>query len=65
VLGKEPQEYKYIARFFDAAMDKIGQSFGHQNGFDLKPKYPWKQNNCSRRAFWFDIFAILMPQSRN
>jgi hypothetical protein len=25
VLGKGPQEYKYIPRFFDAALDKIGQ----------------------------------------
>jgi hypothetical protein len=25
VQGKGPQEYEYIARFFDAAMDKIGQ----------------------------------------
>jgi hypothetical protein len=25
VLGKEPPGYEYISRFFDAAMDKIGQ----------------------------------------
>jgi hypothetical protein len=25
VLGKGPKGYKYISRFFDAAMDKIGQ----------------------------------------
>jgi ethanolamine transporter EutH len=24
-IGKEPMEYKYISRFFDAALDKIGQ----------------------------------------
>ena len=44
---------------------KLVKSFGHQNGFDLKPKYPWKQNNCSLRAFWLDIFAILVPQPWN
>ena len=49
---------------------KLVKSFGHQNGFDLKPKYPWKQNNSSRRAFWLDIppfciWAILMPQPWN
>jgi hypothetical protein len=25
VPGKEPQGYEYISRFFDAALDKIGQ----------------------------------------
>ena len=25
ILGREPPEYKYISRLFDAAMDKIGQ----------------------------------------
>jgi hypothetical protein len=24
-LGKEPPEYKYISRFFDAGLNKIGQ----------------------------------------
>ena len=41
---------------------KLVKSFGHQNGFDLEPKHPWKQNNCSGREFWLDIFAIFMPQ---
>jgi hypothetical protein len=25
VIGKEPPGYEYISRFFDAALDKIGQ----------------------------------------
>jgi hypothetical protein len=28
VPGKEPQEYEYISRFFDAAMDKIASNLG-------------------------------------
>jgi hypothetical protein len=63
VLEGRARLYVNITRLADAAMDKIGQiPKGRQNGFDLEPKLPWKQNHCSLRAFWPDIFAILTPQ---
>jgi hypothetical protein len=63
VQGGKAQEYRYISSLANAAMDKIGQiPKGRQNGCHLEPKYAWKQNDCSRRAFWLDMFAILTPQ---
>jgi hypothetical protein len=38
------------------------KSEGRQNGFDLKAKCPCRQNDCLRRTFFFDIFAILTPR---
>jgi len=38
------------------------KSEGRQNGFDLKAKCPCRQNDCLRRTFHFDIFAILTPR---
>ena len=38
------------------------KSEGRQNGFDLKAKYPCRQNDCLQRTFSSDIFAILTPR---
>jgi hypothetical protein len=34
VTGKEPQGHEYISRFFDAALDKIGQILWTANALD-------------------------------
>ena len=38
------------------------KSVRRQNGFDLEAKCPCIQNNCLRRTFRSDIFAILTPR---
>jgi hypothetical protein len=38
------------------------KSEGRQNGFDIETKCLCRQNNCLRRTFSFDIFAILTPR---
>jgi hypothetical protein len=54
-LGKEPPGYEYISRFFDAAMDKIGQILK-----DRKMASISIQNALANRTP--DIFAILLPR---
>jgi hypothetical protein len=41
---------------------KWAKSLGRQNGFDLKAKCPPQAEDCLRRTFSFDIFAILTPR---
>jgi hypothetical protein len=52
-----------MSELANAAMGKMGQiPKGRQNGFDLEAKYPCRENDYRRRAFYSDIFAILAPR---
>jgi hypothetical protein len=64
-LGKEPQDYKYNSRFFDAALDKFGQILKDAKMAAVaKKNYLAGRKNCLPQSFSFDTIAILTPRSR-